>query len=132
MSELKYLTNKVMAMTDALNARGDTSQLTIMDDVAEMVFEAGEMGDAVKKRRRAQMGFRRKRNPPSEEEALLNIKKEAGDLFMCFLRSCYRLGINPWECIEMKYNILVEEEGLNLTPISKKEFRHISGQGTLF
>lgn len=127
MGELKYLTAKVKELTEALDARGDASQLSIMDYVGEMVFEAGEFGDAVKKRRRMQLGFPRARNPLNEEVAMEKIKKEAGDLFMCFLRVCEKLGIDPWECIEMKYNILVEEEGAS-SPIDLDELAHFDTQ----
>lgn len=131
MSQLDYLQEKVRQLTEELDSRGDASQLTIMDYVGEMVFEAGEFGDAVKKRRRMRLGFPRKRNPLNEEIAMEKIKKEAGDLFMCFIRVCDKLGIDPWECIEMKYNILVEEEGAS-TPISKEELDYYGSQGTLF
>lgn len=127
MSELKYLTAKVKELTEALDARGDASQLSIMDYVGEMVFEAGEFGDAVKKRRRMQLGFPRVRNPLNEEVAMEKIKKEAGDLFMCFLRVCEKLGIDPWECIEMKFNILVEEEKAS-SPIDLDELAHFDTQ----
>lgn len=118
---LKYLTDKVMELTRALNARGPAEQLSVSDYALEMLAETGEFGDAIKKYRRMKLGFPRMRNPLSEEAGRQKMEDEAGDAFMSFLRVCHVMDIDPLRALANKYNRLVQEEGVDTMPMLDAE-----------